>query len=241
MTRREAFEKYLCGLSAWDRCVLRATQRGSNAARGYFARAWIRGTGLEIGAQCNPLVIARGRATIRYLDRLQPMDDPLRALIEWLRVLREGGILFLTVPNCRSNEYDFMRTPVTLAHCIEVYRSPARRMAYRMDHWREFVALTDGIPESDPRFAAWVGRYAQRDDRIHFHVYDIAVVMALLRFAREELGAGMALMDYFCFRSCYEFICVIQKRSSAGRGVLKGVFRGIRNLLLLLSLVRQKK
>jgi len=287
MTRMDKFNNYLGALKRWDAFVARVTRAKSTMLRSYFADRWIRGDGVEIGPQCNPLRVNNGGARIKYVDRLLPesisaihglpveslvrpdivldadsmsgfsdgsldfivanhllehMENPIRALEEWLRVLRTHGILFLSVPNYRSNEYDFTRQPVSVDHCIAVHKSTSaeQHTAHKMAHWREFVAQVDDIPENDPRFPEWVRRYAERDDRIHFHVFDAAGLTGILRFIHETSGRGMLIRDYFGFHFSFEYIYVIEKcAASSDSWSDRTLARQIRNMMLLFYTARR--
>lgn len=52
---------------------------------------------------------------------LEHLPNPIRALIEWHRVLRDGGILFMIVPHRDALEYDAKRPVTTLAELESAY------------------------------------------------------------------------------------------------------------------------
>src|SRR5512138_2647921 len=49
---------------------------------------------------------------------LESMSDPLDAIINWLRVLKPGGILYLSIISDVTNLSDLGREPTTLDHLI---------------------------------------------------------------------------------------------------------------------------
>ncbi len=53
---------------------------------------------------------------------LEHTDDPHSTLLEWFRVLRDKGILYLSIPNYRSNEYLGIKfTQIYYCKVINVY------------------------------------------------------------------------------------------------------------------------
>lgn len=53
---------------------------------------------------------------------IEHLTNPIKAILEWERVLKRNGILYLAFPNILSNEYDFKRNPTSLGHIIEDYK-----------------------------------------------------------------------------------------------------------------------
>jgi SAM-dependent methyltransferase len=178
---------------------------------------------------------------------LEHMEDPVGALVEWLRVLRDGGILFLTVPNHLANEYDFRRVPVSSDHLISIYKmteTPAR-WAHKLQHWREFVTAVDDIPLDDPAFEPRLRHYTDRDDRIHFHVFDFELLMRALDYINsslgEILGSGVEILDTFHLQYGYDLLLVIRKRSASQHrsGGLNHPTRSARDVTVLINFACQ--
>ncbi len=55
---------------------------------------------------------------------LEHFHNPIKALLEWYRVIRPGGIIFAIVPH-KERTFDKDRPRTTLAHLIEDYRNEA--------------------------------------------------------------------------------------------------------------------
>jgi SAM-dependent methyltransferase len=280
----QKFIEHTNTLSPWQAFVLRSTRSLSNDIRAHFARRHLRGDGIEIGAQCNPLKIPRSVARLSHIDRLTPeathalhglpvegvvrpdivgeaddlsfladrslnfvivnhllehTDDPMRALVEWLRVLKEGGILFISVPNYKTNEYDFMRTPATIEHFASNHAasSPSQRTAHKIEHWKEYIASVDNAPPGSTGFSRLIEQYKAMDNRIHFHVYSRELIEDVFRHIRDTLRTGIVVRNSFLLSHGYEFILVVEKNSSgnclfpAGRAM-----RLIKNAALVLFL-----
>ena len=53
------------------------------------------------------------------------MRNPIGALVNWLRVVRDGGLLYLIVPDKRRT-FDQLRVRTTLEHMVLDYQQPSR-------------------------------------------------------------------------------------------------------------------
>jgi SAM-dependent methyltransferase len=278
------FSEYLAGIGYWNSFVMRATHSLSNDIRTFFANRYLRGEGIEIGAQCNPLIVSSGKARLSYVDRLGPeeicalhglpegsmvmphmlaeaddlahiedgsldfvvsnhllehMDDPIAAIVEWLRVLKDKGILLMSVPDYRANEYDFMRKPAGVGHLISAYRnrSASQRLAHKIEHWQEYIETVDGSAPGSERFLHLLETYRAHDYRIHFHVYDRECLEGLIQFIHGTLRWQFNMRDCFWLSSCYENIFVLEKSTRTTARLCHCTRRRpLRNLLLLLFL-----
>ena len=169
---------------------------------------------------------------------LEHMEDPIGALMEWFRVLKEGGVLFLAVPNYLANEYDFRRVPVSADHLVSTYNKaePSARWEHKMRHWREFVTEVDDLPPDDPGFESRLQHYIDQDDRIHFHVFDFELLIRALDYVKDSLGVRIEILDAFHMRHGYDLLLIVRKR---GAGQLDPEFwrlnRPLRNVAMLIK------
>ncbi len=120
---------------------------------------------------------------------LEHVANPLRALAEWKRVLRDGGHLVLVLPHL-ENTFDHLRPVTTLRHLED----DAERSTSEDDdtHVREFIELCDlsRVPErlSREEFAQRTLDYV--DNRtVHHHVFDTELVVHMLDRAGFQLVA----------------------------------------------------
>lgn len=99
---------------------------------------------------------------------LEHCEDPIKTLGTFFRVLREGGILYLAVPE-KHHTFDRDRPVTTMAHHWADHRmGPARS---RHEHYQEWVRLVD--KKTDPmEFEQSVARLEAKRYSIHFHVWD---------------------------------------------------------------------
>jgi len=140
---------------------------------------------------------------------LEHCEDPIGALSNFWRVLKSGGVLYLTVPDKR---YTFDRDrPVTpLAHVREDHEhGPARS---RREHYREWAALVlKEVGEDVIAFRAC--ELAASGFSIHFHVWTQRELMELLLYLRERVAFEIELF----LKRGYEVIVVLRKGEPAPR------------------------
>jgi SAM-dependent methyltransferase len=106
---------------------------------------------------------------------LEHVEDPIEALRHFLRVLRPGGVLFLTLPDSRRT-FDGRRARTTVEHLLRDHREGPE--VSRHEHYEEWARIVDCVPEDQVRAA--VERFAAESARHHFHVWELETFLALL-------------------------------------------------------------
>lgn len=135
---------------------------------------------------------------------LEHLEDPIAGLQNFLRVLRPGGTLLLTLPDARHT-FDARRERTTVAHLLRDHEEgPA---ASRDQHYEEWARLIEGVP--DERVAERVAAYAREDARHHFHVWELEDFLALLR----ALPLPYELLDARAYG--IEFAVVLRRTGAA--------------------------
>jgi len=114
---------------------------------------------------------------------LEHMENPLLALENMLRVVRPGGVVFLSLPDKRLT-FDAARPITNFEHILDDYgKGPETG---REAHYREWIELVENIPaaESDARldFLMNVSNYP-----IHFHVWTQFEMWEMFNQARKVL------------------------------------------------------
>jgi SAM-dependent methyltransferase len=99
---------------------------------------------------------------------LEHTEDTIAALQHLVRVLRPGGVLFLTLPDARHT-FDALRPRTTVEHLLRDHREGPN--ASREEHYREW-AVVECLPEE--RIAERVAQFASQRTRNHFHVWELA-------------------------------------------------------------------
>jgi SAM-dependent methyltransferase len=150
--------------------------------------------------------------------------NPLRALSEWRRVLRPGGMLILVVPH-RDGTFDHRRPITTMAHLIEDFERDTREDD--VTHASEALQLHDlsrdpGV--TDVRaFRERIARNAEMRS-LHHHVFDTRLAVAAVTHA------GFDLLDVEPLRP-YHIVVRAQKplEGSLAGGLKEG---GVQAILL---------
>jgi SAM-dependent methyltransferase len=127
---------------------------------------------------------------------LEHVADPIRALLEWRRVVRAGGRLLLVVPD-RARTFDHRRPVTSLAHLIE----DARRGAAEDDltHLPEILELHDlGRDPPAGSFEAFERRSRENavHGGLHHHVFELESLVELVGHCRWEVDRAIARRPY---------------------------------------------
>jgi SAM-dependent methyltransferase len=115
---------------------------------------------------------------------LEHVANPLRALQEWKRCLRDGGVLLLILPH-KDATFDWRRPVTPLAHIVEDYHAEVGEDD--LTHLPEVLALHD-LDRDKPAGSAddfrqrCLQNFANR--AMHHHVFDSQLAVSLLECAR---------------------------------------------------------
>lgn len=167
---------------------------------------------------------------------LEHMVNPIGAIREWLRILKDDGILFLSVPNFRGNEYDFCRKPVDVNHLIQDHYNHDHDL--KSDHWKEFIEHVEGINprENIIAFNERFELFREIDFRIHMHVFNKKLCFDILNFLINN-KEKLSLVDIFSFKYSFEILLILRKSSIRN---IKSTFKSkINSVLLLNKLIRE--
>lgn len=120
---------------------------------------------------------------------LEHCEDPLRTLHHHFRVLKEGAVLFLSLPDKRYT-FDMLREVTPLEHLERDYREgPSWSRDRHFLEWAELVeGLTDGAA-----IRARADELQRRDYSIHFHVWTMEDMLDLLRHLPRLLGINFSI------------------------------------------------
>jgi SAM-dependent methyltransferase len=113
---------------------------------------------------------------------VEHVANPLRLIAESYRVLANGGLLLILVPN-RHRTFDVGRTPTPLGHVVDEYRSRVRRVS--SPHIAEFLLHTNelvlGARTSDRLRRLRQVRHHRRRS-VHAHCWDEPEFFELLEW-----------------------------------------------------------
>lgn len=98
---------------------------------------------------------------------LEHVEDPIAALEHQLRVLKPGGILYLTLPDARHS-FDSPRQRTTAEHLLRDHRDGPQ--ASRSEHYEECARLIEG--HNGENLTKRVQGMDAEGLRPHFHVWE---------------------------------------------------------------------
>ena len=142
---------------------------------------------------------------------LEHSPNPIEAMHGWLRILQPGGILFLTLPNYQSNEFDFEKSPAGITHLAEDYRKAQNNEDIITEHIHEHIQLIDGIdPNNSTLFNQRYNAIIQSNLHTHYHVFNKKNILALLNFIHQK--TPIKVLNYLSFSNGFEMLFIIEKR-----------------------------
>jgi predicted SAM-dependent methyltransferase len=138
---------------------------------------------------------------------IEHTQDPIGTIKTHLGKLKEGGVLYLAVPDKRYT-FDYDRPVTQISHLVKDYR---KGPAYgRKQHYEEWVRLVEKEKKDVPGRVRFL---MDEDYSIHFHVWTNADFAAMLAHAKNELGLPLELEAIQ--KNHHEFICIIRKRTKS--------------------------
>ncbi|MDX6443615.1 MAG: hypothetical protein QOH71_689 [Blastocatellia bacterium] len=165
----------------------------------------------------NPDIIADGELLETIQDSSQDFvianhfiehsQNPLMALTNMFRVLRDEGILYLAIPDKRYT-FDVDRPVTTLDHVLTDYaKGPAWS---KRDHFEEWVRLVNKTEDSVVQDR--MDELLRMDYSIHFHVWTQREMWEMLAALRSKLDV---LFDIELFlKNGEECIFILRKEGS---------------------------
>ncbi|MEO7007829.1 MAG: methyltransferase domain-containing protein [Caldimonas sp.] len=130
-------------------------------------------------------------------NNLEHIANPLKAVGQWLRLLRPGGHLVLVLPKKESN-FDHRREITPFAHLLADLA--AGTTEHDLTHLDEILARHDYAmtPETADRATLERRGRANFENRgLHHHVFDAALIEQLFRhFGLEPLLQTVTATDY---------------------------------------------
>jgi len=131
-------------------------------------------------------------------NSLEHIANPFRALTQWLRVIKPGGLLFLVLPNKTAN-FDHRRQVTTLEHLVDDFENATGEDD--LTHLDEILALHDLTldPEAGTLLDFRARASRNHENRaLHHHVFDLPLLIRIFEhFRLEVLVTSKTLADYY--------------------------------------------
>jgi len=127
---------------------------------------------------------------------IEHIANPIKALREWLRVLKDAGILFLVVP-CRDGTFDHNRPVTSLSHLINDFKNNVEEND--LAHLPEILELHDLA--LDPPAGSYEAFKRRSEDNynnrcLHHHVFTRNLVVEIFDNLRLQILAADAVLPY---------------------------------------------
>lgn len=136
---------------------------------------------------------------------IEHCENPIRAVVNMLRVVKAGGFVFLTVPDKRFT-FDKDRPLTSNEHLLEECMRGTE--GTRREHFREWARFVEG--KSDPiAIETRVDYLLSTDYSIHFHVWDGDHFLRFLMFIKEKFRLPLEIFG--SMRNGNELMVAIQK------------------------------
>ncbi|MBT1073200.1 methyltransferase domain-containing protein [Pelotalea chapellei] len=157
---------------------------------------------------------------------LEHASNPVQALLNWVRVLKKEGVLFLTLPNGEKN-FDQGRMITPVQHMVDDYDlvKSGDLETFRKrnrEHYREFVEIS--IPnlhqvqrslktyETESARNSYIEKLLRESsDDAHFHVFSKKSLEEFLNYMITAHVPAMSLQEITSSRSDSEYVAVLKK------------------------------
>lgn len=169
---------------------------------------------------------------------LEHCPNPIGTLLGWLRILQTRGILFLTLPNYKSNEFDFEKTPATISHLVSDFERSKHNENITDEHIFEHIQIIDSIdPDNTKLFQQRYKAIVESNLHTHYHVFNKESVLDLLRVIHQQ--TPIQLVNTFSFDNSIELLFIIKKAPPNFRNKLITKQDRLFNFFILLTNLTQ--
>jgi len=143
-------------------------------------------------------------------NNLEHIANPIKAIVEWIRVLKPNGIILLVLPNKDSN-FDHRREPTAFDHVLNDF--VLNTSENDLTHLREILELHD--LKLDPlagEYEDFVNRSLDNLNNrcLHHHIFNLVLVKKIFNFLELEISllstiTTLELLSSNCLQSVEKF------------------------------------
>jgi SAM-dependent methyltransferase len=148
---------------------------------------------------------------------LEHSANPLQALNEWTRVIKEGGTLALILPH-KDGTFDHRRPVTLLSHLIQDFESQIDEGD--MTHLKEILELHDLTMDPDAgdfETFEYRSRENMKNRCLHHHVFDTRLAVEIIDYMKLQILAVETVQPYH--------ILVVAQKPVHGQSVINDDFR----------------
>ena len=146
---------------------------------------------------------------------IEHLANPIKALLNWQRVLRPGGRLYLAVPDCRKS-FDRSRSKTTLEHLYKDFEQPSKERDYL--HVEDYALHVSSrtyhiVPEGQAK--NYAKELFEKDISIHFHVWDFDSFRDFLESLQSRIENWQMTLIAAMPPRQHEFVFVLERKEGA--------------------------
>jgi predicted SAM-dependent methyltransferase len=134
---------------------------------------------------------------------LEHCEDPIRALKNFLRVVRRGGVIFVAIPDKRFT-FDVRRGVTTFEHLLRDHEDGGA--GSRLGHFEDYHRVVLGIDDERQ-----IRRDVEEMGHTHYHVWTQVEMLELVVRLRKDLGLDFEIEAFLSNRTLGEGIIVLRK------------------------------
>ena len=118
------------------------------------------------------------------------LPNPIGWLMEFYRVCKNEGIIYLTVPE-KTRTGDKFRTRTPLSHMIDDYKSPSSERD--LEHFREHIHMS---PIDTDAFEKEAKILQKTSESFHYHVFLEEDVIDIINWCNRNIAVHFEIIDH---------------------------------------------
>lgn len=131
--------------------------------------------------------------TVFSNQSLEHSSNPIAALMDYIRVIKKGGIVYTVIPN-KSHTFDVNRKTTSLSKLIEKYKSD--NWEFTLEEFEELIHNSldhDHFP--DKSHEKIIETFEKNDGTNHIYCFDEESTLELILFLSSQVKIKLILFD----------------------------------------------